>query len=234
MTAGAAVIQSLRRVASIGIVHAPTFLDEEHKDWVRWLVSEGYLQDMLVAKMEGAELEKAATLLIGRLTNRVLMNASYSVDAASVVFGHTVLEDAVNSYLEITTEVLPEYWKRRVERKSVELGKLKESSVDELTGKAVLKELQNVRNESLVRRADLLHEICKTTVPFGEYKYSQEMLGKIDKLRQEIVHGNDFGVEQIADIDAKIKYFHDTGLYFFIMMNKAFGLRLDPALFRIR
>jgi hypothetical protein len=35
----------------------------------------------------------------------------------------------------------------------------------------------------------------------------------------------------VADIDAKIKYVHDTGLYFFIMMNKAFGLRLDPSAF---
>jgi hypothetical protein len=140
MNTGSSVIKSLRRVACIGMLHAPKFLDEEHKAIVRWLASTGVLQRMIVSAdgsgLPGDRLEEYAALMIGQLTDMVLMNTSYSVDAASVVFGHTVLEDALNSFLEITTEVSPEFWLGRVEKKTIELRMLKDESIDVLKKKA--------------------------------------------------------------------------------------------------
>jgi len=61
------------------------------------------------------------------------------VDAASLVFAHTVLDDALSSFVEITSDVAPGYWQHRVEKKSVELGMLKDRSWDDVL-KTVIQE----------------------------------------------------------------------------------------------
>jgi hypothetical protein len=52
----------------------------------------------------------------------------------------------------------------------------------------------------------------------------------IDKLRQDIVHGELLGSE-IADIDDKLSCFRNAGFYFFKLMHNTFGLRIDTTVF---
>ena len=52
----------------------------------------------------------------------------------------------------------------------------------------------------------------------------------IDKLRQDIVHGELLGSE-IADIDDKLSCLRNAGFYFFKMMHNTFGLRIDTTVF---
>jgi len=70
---------------------------------------------------------------------------------------------------------------------------------------------------------------------FGDahYTFDEEQLKAIDKLRQDIVHGDLLGNE-IADVDTKLIYLRNTWMYFFKMMHETFGLRIDPTVFTSR
>lgn len=151
MNTGWSAITSLRRVAFIGMAHAPEVLDAEHKRTLDYLVSEGHLQKIFVGMKDVGSLEKTGNFLGTSRTGLVLQNASGSVDAASLVFAHTILDDALSSFVEMTAEVAPAFWQKRVEKRTFELAKLADHSREELVGMAVRDEVWRVRFAASVR-----------------------------------------------------------------------------------
>jgi hypothetical protein len=225
MNTGWSTITSLRRVAFIGMSHAPKVLEEEHRRGLDYLISEGCMKEMV----DAADLEGTTILLGSSLTELVLQNASGSLDAASLVFAHTILDDALSSFVEMTAEMAPAFWQKRVERKKIELAQLAANSQEELMDMVIRDELWRIkRNDSLSRKALLLHEICHLTPKArnAEYQWNIETLQQIDQTRQEIVHGDLLGKE-IPETEKKLKYLQNTWYYFMFMMHEAFGLQLD-------
>lgn len=132
----------------------------------------------------------------------------------------------------ITGQADPDFWRRRVAQRKVDLGSLVDHSVEEVTAMAIKKELSAMARESLLKRADLLHEICGVPkVDFGSYKYERQELIRIDRLRQEIVHGDRLSTELGGNIESDLRYVRHTCDYFFVMMHESFGLRIDPQAF---
>ena len=79
-----------------------------------------------------------------------------------------------------------------------------------------------------MKKSELLHAVCKPSrLPRIEYQFDAQTLREIDKLRQDIVHGDLLGGE-ISAIETKLAYLRDTWNYFFVMMHESFGLRIDP------
>jgi hypothetical protein len=206
--------------------HAPKHLKEEHRRGLDYLASQGKMKEIV----DATDLEKTTVLLGSLLTEQVLQNASGSLDAASLVFAHTILDDALSSFAEMTAEVAPAFWQKRVEKKKIELAQVAAHSREELISMAIRDELSRIkRNDSLSKKALLLHEICgltpKATNP--EYQWDIDTLLEIDQTRKEIVHGDLLGKE-IPEAEQKLKYLQNTSYYFMVMMHEAFGLRLDP------
>ena len=81
-----------------------------------------------------------------------------------------------------------------------------------------------------MKRSELLHAICKPSrPPRNEYQFDAATLRQIDKLRQDIVHGDLLGGEIPSSRDeARLPaYLRDTWNYFFVMMHERFGLQID-------
>lgn len=193
------------------------------------LVSSGQLQKLIIGIKDAGDLEKRAIWLRKKLTEQTIRNASYSLDAASLVFGHTILDDSLNSFLEITCEVAPEFWESRVQRKKVEVGLLKGRSPEELTKDVIRKDIEDIRlNASLAGRAGMLHAICKpASTSLGSYQFDPEVLREIDTIRKNIVHGDLLGAE-IPEIHSSLEYLRVTWNFCFLMMHQRFGLHIDP------
>jgi hypothetical protein len=231
MTNAWAVIDSLRTATSLGMPYAAEIVKTQHMSFVSDLALSGQLEKLIVGIRDAADLKKTADFLQDRLTEQTLRNATYSVDAASLVFAHTVLEDGVDSFVEITSQVAPDFWRARVKGRQVTLESVLEQGPDSCLHSLISKEIGGIcRNESLLKKTDLLHAICR---PPGEpdhpeYKFDAEKLEQIDKIRRDIIHGDFLGSE-IADIDGKLAFLRNTWMYFFVMMHKSFGLRIDPA-----
>ena len=232
ITRGWAVIGSLRKVALAGMPYAARVVDGQHKSLMADLTASGQLEKFIIGIKDSQDLQKTADFLREKLTEQTLKNASYSVDAASLVFAHTVLDDALNSFLEITSEVARDFWTQRVKKNKIELESLIDRGLDNALSSIIDKEVSTIRrNDSMVKRAELLHAICQPSGGSGHphYKFEPEKVREIDKLRQDIVHGELLGGE-IPEIEGNLTYLDDTSMYFFVMMHKSFGLRIDPAM----
>lgn len=230
MNKGWAVIDSLRNVALAGMPYAAKIVDTQHRSFVSDITSSGELEKHIIGIKDSEDLRRTADFLREKLTEQTLKNASYSVDAASLVFAHTVLDDALSSFLEITSEVATTYWKDRVKKKQVELDSILERGLDNALGSLIKKEVSAIRrNDSVIKKAELLHAICRQSEGSDHptYKFDPEKLREIDKLRQNIVHGDLLG-GAIPEVEKKLTYLRDSWMYFFMMMHKSFGLRIDP------
>jgi hypothetical protein len=214
-----ALIDSMRLVAAAGIPHARKLVTKRHKSEVAYLAKTGQLQEM------PADLPKMSEIIYEGHTVKALREAARSVDAASLVFAHAILDDLLTSYLQVTAELKFEFWKRHVAQKKVELGSLSQHSLEEVTRMVVRKELWALGRESLIRRADLLHRICEAPKAFDRSVYDPDNLARIDKLRHEIVHGDRFGKE-ITDVENDLQFLRQTCDHFFALMHATFGQRL--------
>jgi hypothetical protein len=229
MNNGWAIIDSLRNVAGLGMPYAKKIVEVQHKSFMSELADSGQLEKFIIGIKDADDLTKTTHFLREQLTEQAMKNASYSLDAASLVFAHTVLEDGINSYLGITYHFAPDFWKDRVKKKQFDLETVMEKGLDDLVTSLISKEIWSIRrSESLGKKVELLLAICKPTGPPGypEYNFDAARLKAIDKLRQDIVHGDLLGTA-IADIDEKLEYLRNTGMHFFMMMHKSLGLRID-------
>lgn len=214
------------------MAHAEKVVASQHTSFISDLTTSGKLGKFIIGMVDSEDVRRTADFLRDELTKQTLKNASYSVDAASLVFAHTVLDDAMNSFLEITSEVARDYWEQCVKKKKVELEQIMSLGLKPVLGKLINKEIWGIRrNDSMIKRAELLHLICKPVkVPVhANYKFDSDRLRWIDKCRQDIVHGDMLG-DEIPQIDETLQYLFDTWMYFFLMMNETFGLRVDPSL----
>ncbi len=233
MNNGWAVINSLRSVSKAGMPYAAKIVEVEQTSLVSGLTVSGQLKEFIIGIVDDADLKKTADFLVQKLNEQTLKNASYSVDAASLVFAHTVLEDGINSFLGITSDFAPDFWKDRVKKKQFDLEAVMETGLDDVVASLISKEIWSIRrSESLVKKADLLLAICKPSGPpdHPDYKFDAAKLKAIDKLRPDIVHSDLLGTP-IADIDENLDYLRNTWMHFFMMMHKSFGLRIDTTVF---
>jgi len=163
----------------------------------------------------------------------MIKNALHSVDCASLVFAHTVLEDGIDSFIELTSVLDLDFWRDRVKKKQVEIETILERDLKEVMHSLVRAEIGKIRrNESLVKKSALLFSVCKLSpTQDPEYTFDSEKLKQTDKLRQDVIHGDLLGSE-IAGIEEKLVYLRKTWLHFFKMMHERFGLRLDTTVFK--
>lgn len=229
MNNGWAIIHSLRMVSTAGMPYAAKIVEGEQTSLVSDLTVSGQLKEFTIGIVDDDDLKKTTDFLSQKLTEQTLKNASSSVDAASLLFAHSVLEEGLNSFLGITSDVAPEFWKDRVKKKPFDLEAVMKRGLDDVVASFVREKIWSIRrSESLINKTDLLLEICKPSGPPSNpnYKFDATKLKAIDKLRQDIVHGDLLGTA-IADIDEKLEYLRNTWMYFFMLMHERFGLRLD-------
>jgi hypothetical protein len=232
MNNGWAIIHSLRTVSTAGMPYAARMVQVQQTSLISDLTVSGQLKKFIIGIANDDDLKKTAALLSQKLTEQTLKNASSSVDAASLLFAHSVLEDGLNSFVGVTSEVAAEFWKDRVKKKPFDLEAVMKSGLDDLVASFVREKIRTIRrSESLITKTELLLEICKPsgTPSNPNYKFDASKLKVIDKLRQDIVHGDLLGTD-IADIDENLQYLQDTWMYFFMLMHERFGLRLDPTM----
>jgi len=193
----------------------------------------GKLQELIVGMKDQADTEKTARWLSEKLTEQTVKNASSSVDAASMVFAHSILDEGLSSFVEITGEVASDYWKEKIGGRKIEVAALNDQTLEQLLRTMIRKEVATIqRNESLIGKCQLLHAICKPCTGIsasGDYKFEGATVSELDKLRQDIVHGDLLG-QEIENVQSKLDYLRQTWNYFFVMMHNSFGLRINPAM----
>ncbi len=221
------VIHSFRRVANAGL---PTAREAVSTNATR-LVQE-YFGDPRNAGIyidDPAHREESLSILSSSMAAADIENAQAAVDAASVIFAHSILDGAAFECCRISSIAAPMDWESEVKERMVRPGGLKDSPYEGLVRDAVEKFVLSLDRASLLTKIDLLFARCRP--PSGEtlmvgYVFSRDRIVAFDRLRHDIIHGA--GPRVIPSLDADLDYLSRTMFFFVGLLNHRYKLKLDP------
>jgi hypothetical protein len=151
------------------------------------------------------------------------------IDAASVVFIHSLLDATLYSLCDISFALNPDDWLPFVKERKIKVGDLLADGKTEAV-QAVTKDfLVSLERESLIKKSDVLHVICKPPAHANfasNFTFSKDALETFDKLRHDIVHGLQFGSE-IFTIKRELNFGLKAGVYFSSMVRYKYGLEKE-------
>ena len=134
---GWSVLMSFRAVAKAGMPHARPFLARQYADVIDEWECTGVVSRVVIGIKDSDGLSRVSQILKKGLTEQAMSNAALALDAASIVFGHSVVDEAVSDCLEITTIVAPQFWEAEVAQKRATLDELRKIGYPELLNAAI-------------------------------------------------------------------------------------------------
>jgi len=211
LTESWSAIQSFRRVAKAGLPHASEVITQEN------LAHANSVLRRLFPDNDVGSMAKAQT-------DRCLTDAQYAVDAASLVFAHSVTDAAAYDYCRVTALACPTAWESRLLGKQVSLADAMKYGSHFLLLRALAAHLRrDVERCSLPEKADILHAVCRP--PSGwrppdlaAYSYDPARLRRLDCLRHKIVHNPGVPVT-LGDMEGHLFYLNMTMFYLLDMVK---------------
>ena len=164
------------------------------------------------------------------LTEMTVGQAQIGVDAASIVFAHSVLDGAALDYCRVTALVAPNDWESVIDQRQVKVSDLRGASYEQILSKKLDEFFEQLERESLLKKADYLFARCKPAAnwsPMNNYIYDRDRLKKLDDYRHQVIHGIN-RLERIASADEEVDYLTRTVLFFMGLIDLRYGRRLDP------
>ncbi len=114
-----------------------------------------------------------------------------AVDAASLVFAHSILDDAALQYCRVTSIVAPSSWEPFVFNKPVKLEEVRKESYQKLLMAKISDALKKLERESLLTKFNKVFQICQPKPdfkPIRGFSFDRSRLEELDTLRHEIIH----------------------------------------------
>ena len=232
-----AVLSNFRTTFSAVAANAKTHLEFDSTEVFRKLHEDpqwtGILRDIDTGNPATAK-RFAEYEELGKVGAKVIFESSYaSLDAAALVFYHSLLDAAVFDYFRVTALHAPRDWEQDFKNSQVQLLETKNKSYDELLRAKLDERLERLERESLLVKADRLFARCNS--PAGQttllgFVFDRERIEQFDEQRHEIVHGKALGkpLTIFPVTDDNLSYIQKTGMYFTVLVTLNYGLRLDP------
>ena len=156
--------------------------------------------------------------------------ATNLLNAATVLFGHSMVDGAAFDYCRVTALHAPNDWEPELSNKQVALSSLRGRPIEEIVRLKLEDLLEDLEMKSLKEKIHRLHARCqpeKGWSPMRGYVFDMARIERLDLLRQNIVHGSALG-QVIEDAEDEFDYMNRTCWYFMGLVNMKYGLRLDP------
>ncbi len=171
---------------------------------------------------------------LGRIAAQAISDSSYaSLDAAALVFYHSLLDASAFDYCRVTALHAPRDWEQDLKNTQVQLLETQSKSYDQLLQAKLDERLEKLERESLLTKVDRLFARCNPPSawsPMVGYVFDRERIKRFDDQRHEIVHGKALGkpltLFQVSD--ENLFYVQQTGMYFMGLVNFKYHLRIDP------
>jgi hypothetical protein len=153
-----------------------------------------------------------------------------SLNAATILFAHSMVDGTAFDYCRVTALHAPQDWEPDILNKQVPLSAVREATFEKIRGAKLEEVLEDLEMKSLREKVDRLHARCRPArgwSPMNGYAFDLERIVKIDRLRQDIVHGEALG-QRIANTDEEFDYMNRTCWYFMGLVNFRYNLKIDP------
>lgn len=227
-------VSSFRIVASYGTPYAVGKVEADSINFANKLASDPEFEKMFTDRSRFIEYIGGLDGLASLMTARTIKDFRKAVDAASLVFTHSILDDASLGYCRVSAIVSPQDWERFVIKKQISLEDMKSmkaTGFGEVLKKKVFEYIdKELENQSLIFKIDRLYEICQPSPGFSgirDYKFERDRIKQLDDLRHDIVHG-DGPVKELPNGEGDIEYLGKTTVHLLTLVNFKYDVKLNP------
>ncbi|MGH8488530.1 MAG: hypothetical protein ACREXS_06620 [Gammaproteobacteria bacterium] len=164
-----------------------------------------------------------------KMTQQAVHTFESSLDAASLVFGHSILDAALFDCCKVRAMVAPTDWLPQLRDRKVPLGDVEDQSFDELLVKVIESQLQTLERDSLIKKAERVFQLCPPKEPFSglhRFRFDRDRLLALDALRHDIIHSTGPTL-RLPKGDEDLEFLRNSGLYLWILVHKRHGLKID-------
>lgn len=224
-----ALISSFRQTVQSGMEAAVNARARQAEDLYRSLLSDPTYEKLIADRAAFANavpMPKFVEISVGT----GIKSANDSLDAATAIFIHSMIDGAAFDFCRVTALHAPKDWESDLLAKQIPLGAVRERSYDAILQEKLQQTLDGLEMKSLSEKIDRLHARCQPPrgwSPMDNYSFDATRINKLDKLRQDIVHGDALG-QPLGDMDDELLYVVRTCMYFMGLVNEKYGLRIDP------
>ena len=221
------VVMSLRQVAEHAVPLAPQVLAPFHAE------AADFIATKLIISLNGDETfveGNGRGLIQAALTETTMSNAHRAIDAASLVFAQSMLDDCALSYCRVCALISPEDWETFFEAKKIKFSSVRSESFQTIRNELVKAKLDQLARESLLSKVDILFILCrppKDFAPMRNYVFDRQRLEVLDTKRHQIIHGNGL-MYALENLDEDLTFIQKTGQYLMGLLQQRYGLRVDP------
>lgn len=227
-----AYVMSLRQFSDVAIPLAEEALATIHDAAVETIAADPDYSKVIV-NLDGTPSswsDELKAFLRSGMTRTAISNSKVAIDAASLVFAQSMLDDAALSYCHVCAMIAPDDWAGLLDLKKVDYAALRAKSVETIRDELLASVLKQLERESLMKKVDTLHVLCKPTegfAPIGNYTYKRERLDEIDNKRHRIIHAD--GLKSpLVDVEADLQYILKTSNYLMALVNHRYQVQIHP------
>ena len=222
-------ILSFRTTSRTGMEAAKKQIEAEKITFVTDLLN-GTDYDKVLIDKEAFFKQNPPEKIVQSMTEQTIHETEVAMNAASIVFAHSVLDGAVFDYCRVTALVAPEDWASVVEKRKLTLAEMRETDYARMLRQTLKEFFGALERESLFTKANHLFARCKPPnkwSPMHNYEYDKDRLLKLDSFRHDVIHGQ--GVRKKLDNpEDEVEYLMKTALFYMGLVNLRYGLQLNP------
>jgi hypothetical protein len=215
-----AVIVSLRQVTDEGLPHAEKAIAKRQVAALEWMTDRPEL--LQIFEGNGISVGKRNKALL----RDTMTNTRAAVDAASLVFAHSILDDCAWSFCRVCALANPHDWEYLIDTRKIDFATLREKTADTIREELIGARLNQLERESLLTKVDLLFRLCpppKAFAPIRNYSFDRDRLERIDGDRHRIIHSGGF-TGNLMTIDEDLDFVSTTVLYLMALVEQKYHL----------
>jgi len=180
-----------------------------------------------LAKNDPPEVLQRSAGLVSQMTVSAITEAQATIDAASLVFAHSILDDVVSECCGISFRAAPVEWEATFEQRKVSLSQVKGQTYDSLLLSLGEQHVENLKREPLMKRLDIINSKCQPAPPFiwkgQQYAYDRDRVEELDTRRHQIIHHPAVG-QKFPDVEGDISFLHATSQFIMWMTSQRYSI----------
>jgi len=222
-------LSSFYSVMLKGLPHGADVEINELKETGEEMYKNGQLGNFLTDPSKVEDFYAIIESQMEQTHQRIKTEAKNALDAAAIVYAHGILDASAYGYLEVLSLASPKSFETYIGKRHVCLSDVGSKSYEQLYKEKIDDFMKKtVEKNSLIYKLDKLHEITKPTNTLinPSNKYDRDRLDKFDKIRHDIVHGNDWSRYSIDFIKESF-YWNILNFYLLRLVVHKTGLKLS-------
>lgn len=201
----------------------------------RRLIEDPQWEGLLTSEpgLEGTRIFRGKDQQLAKKSAEALLKQNYgSLDAATLIFFHSLLDAIALDYCRVTALHAPQDWEEDIKNTQVPLLDAKKKSYDQLLRARLESHMEKLERESICFKMDRLLARCQpppSWSPMYDYVFDRKIIEAFDKQRHAIIHGKALGkpLSIFAVSDSSLHYLLQTGMYLMGLVNFKYKLRFD-------